>query len=100
MHQVAALHCGTVHGANSKNLCKVSESEVLGNKMQPPNITLLWLETRPVYELWCVGSLRSATVQRSALSHNPATLAFVTRTFLINHNSDKHLEERIILVVV
>ena len=97
MHQVAALHCGTVAGANSKNLCQVSESEVLRYKMQPP---LLWLETRPVYELWCVGFLRSATVQRSALSHNPATLAFVTRTFLINHNSDKHLEERIILVVV
>lgn len=47
MHQVAPLHCGTVAGANSKNLRKVSESMVLGNKMQPPNIHIIVVRNPP-----------------------------------------------------
>ena len=86
MHQVAPLHCGNVVGANSKILRKVSESVVLGlgTKCSRQTSTLLWLETRPVYGLWCVGSIQSATVQTSALSHNPRH----------PRNSNKNLEHK------
>ena len=47
MHQVAPLHCGNVAGANSKILRKVSESVVLGNKMQPPNIHIIVVRNPP-----------------------------------------------------
>ena len=69
--------------------------------MQPPNIHIIVVGNPPSVRIvvcWVHTKCHSAEVR--IVTQPPPPSLPVTRTSNINHNSDKHLEERIILVVV